>query len=510
MKHNALNLRISCNNVELVKISGFFFKITRMFFCAIILAMSSCMNPFSCGPTGDQGIFACGASLMTNGGVIYKDYFDHKGPIFYIIEAVGYRLDGITGIWIAEIITCTLAFLMISKIIDLYTYNNITKMAAFVMSFACFAGWFCRGNMTEEFAVFPIATSLYIFIKYFRNESSVGTEHVVIAGMMFGIILGIRPNMIGVWLGCIPIIIYKLCKEKKYIKLVSYIFQFILGVVIIVVPVLLWLMKNDALKNMIDDYIIFNFLYSEQGVSNLLVTYGAFFKNMCLFGLPLWFAIWFYSKFVKIKINYENLSILLALICSVILANYSGYFFTHYYMVIIPLYSILFAVGFESLMQKSHQIHNLSRYKVVICILTIIFSLWAGKMYCFFTITNNSTSYNRNIENIKELSKFVNSFIEEKDSIYSTLGPVFYLYSEHYPTVRFSYFPYIDEKKGEFQKEEFVQQFNAKRPEWIFVEDGWEKQNYDRMDLNCVKENIFLYYKKITSYQGMILWRCVV
>lgn len=38
----------------------------------------------------DASIFMLGGKIIANGGVLYLDYFDQKGPILFFIHALGY------------------------------------------------------------------------------------------------------------------------------------------------------------------------------------------------------------------------------------------------------------------------------------------------------------------------------------------------------------------------------------------------------------------------------------
>ena len=56
---------------------------------SIAILMQSPLNPMSKTiSTSDSSVFIYGSNLIREGKILYKDFFDHKGPIFYLIEVI--------------------------------------------------------------------------------------------------------------------------------------------------------------------------------------------------------------------------------------------------------------------------------------------------------------------------------------------------------------------------------------------------------------------------------------
>ena len=70
-----------------------------------------------------------------NGQVLYRDVFDHKGPLLYLVYGIGWLLDhtGFFGVWLLEILAMT-AFL----------YTGLRTVQA-VAGPCILPGRFCRG-----------------------------------------------------------------------------------------------------------------------------------------------------------------------------------------------------------------------------------------------------------------------------------------------------------------------------------------------------------------------------
>ena len=77
---------------------GFVFVIA-MVFCS---SFTSPLYPNYYGD--DSAVFVLIGKAIVNGKIVYKDLFDHKGPILFFIEAIGYSISERTGIWIIQCI----------------------------------------------------------------------------------------------------------------------------------------------------------------------------------------------------------------------------------------------------------------------------------------------------------------------------------------------------------------------------------------------------------------------
>ena len=64
----------------------------------------------------DSSVFKTVALMMEHGYMPYRDSFDHKGPILYIINLIGNSISQYRGIWVIEIIFLTVTFYMLYKI----------------------------------------------------------------------------------------------------------------------------------------------------------------------------------------------------------------------------------------------------------------------------------------------------------------------------------------------------------------------------------------------------------
>ena len=69
---------------------------------ALLLAVCSKSSPlYPLNDWMDANIFYTAGKAMMNGQVLYRDVFDHKGPLLYLVYGVGWLLHrtGFWGVW---------------------------------------------------------------------------------------------------------------------------------------------------------------------------------------------------------------------------------------------------------------------------------------------------------------------------------------------------------------------------------------------------------------------------
>ncbi|MGL4505530.1 MAG: hypothetical protein ACRCUF_07320, partial [Aeromonas sobria] len=79
-----------------------------------LLALLFCLrNPLfhAMAPGFDASLFAVMGKMWSEGGVLYRDMIDIKGPMIFALDALGYSLGGFVGIWALEWALCWLGLL---------------------------------------------------------------------------------------------------------------------------------------------------------------------------------------------------------------------------------------------------------------------------------------------------------------------------------------------------------------------------------------------------------------
>ena len=261
---------------------GFFFrdyegtkkgKIIDYSFCfaiACIVSTTFNLSPFNQYLTNqDSSVFLYIGERMKEGAIPYRDLFDHKGIFLYFIQLLGVSLpfDNYTGVWILEIVNMTLTIVLLFKVTGLFTEKKIVRYASLIAVFlVCGFQFYAGGNYTEEWALPWISIAMYIFLKYLKEGKYTFSE-IIWLGAAFSIVALLRINMVTIWMVMLPVVLIQMLSARQYADLFQCIKGFVLGIMIIVIPVLIYTCITGCLDDMIYCYIEFNFAYSDDAGS---------------------------------------------------------------------------------------------------------------------------------------------------------------------------------------------------------------------------------------------------
>lgn len=206
--------------------------------------------------------YGCDASFFTlvgrgilEGKVPYRDFFDLKGPYFFLTEAIGQLFaHDRTGAFIIQVpfafaslvLMYEIALLFVSKkkalfVLAVYLWGNITTL------------W--GGNTLEEFALPLSLACLYIVLRAVVKERQSFDELSFITVTILGIVLGIdifsKISVAAPVLGIIAAILYYDISRRNFKRLGLVIIYVLLGVAIAALPVIIYFGANGALSDML-------------------------------------------------------------------------------------------------------------------------------------------------------------------------------------------------------------------------------------------------------------------
>lgn len=244
-----------------------------------LIAMLSELDIFTEGgaPGTDSSVFRYIGWEMTNGKVPYRDLFDHKGPLLFFINYIATFIDRIRGVWVVEVVFLLGTVFFIYKTAR-RTLRRGYSVLVTLLSLTPMSSYFELGNLTEEYALLFQTAASYIFLDFFANPEKYegisekgsflhwGIEWfnmgAFLCGLCFMGVFLLRANMISLWIAfCVAVLIYCV-QAKKYLPLVRFAVSFLLGTYVLLLPTLIYLMRNHALADFAYDYFIFNQQYS--------------------------------------------------------------------------------------------------------------------------------------------------------------------------------------------------------------------------------------------------------
>lgn len=297
--------------------------------------MRSPQNPFANGVSyTDSSVFRYVAQVMQNGGVPYRDAFDHKGPLLFFINYWGAKISFEHGVWFLEFAFLFFTMIAAYKLARLFLSHRMALLPiAFV--YVLMKYYFEGGNLTEEYALLFISLSIYIFADYFLF-GKISILRLVLCGASFACVVLLRANMISVWLVFCPMVAIQCIRKKEYSRILNFLAFFLLGAMAIFLPTLVYFLRHDAVKDFIESYFIFNMKYSANG------NWKDRILSMKKFAITLHFivaciAILLCIKNSKTKENkFFNIGYSVFLFSALFFTAMSGRQYGHYYMAMLP------------------------------------------------------------------------------------------------------------------------------------------------------------------------------
>ncbi|MDP9252585.1 MAG: glycosyltransferase family 39 protein, partial [Chloroflexota bacterium] len=153
-------------------------------------------HPAGRAPAEDAGVFFYAAQRLLEGGLPYRDIWDHKPPGVYFVDAIGLALAGREGVWLVQI-----AFLGAAALLG---YRALRRVFGDVPAVFGSLAWlvasprlFLERGQTSfvEFYALPLQFgALLLYTQRLTTARAVGM------GVLGGAALLFKPTMVGIWL----------------------------------------------------------------------------------------------------------------------------------------------------------------------------------------------------------------------------------------------------------------------------------------------------------------------
>lgn len=358
--------------------------IVLFMFCGV-MSFQMCFSPFAQnhGHGYDSAIYAAIGNALNNGRVLYTGIIDNKGPLLYFIDALGLSINYHFGIFFIECI-----FLLVGIIFAYKTAKLITKDKKWI---SCLSAIFSTlllvytldgGNYTEEYALLFINVATYFVVKFLINDYKLKWYELLIIGMCFAATFLLRANLCAFFVSQVLVVLICLIKDKKFKILFRAMGFIVLGIVIFLLPFLVYLIKNDALSACL------NLVYFGVVDSFEQVTWLEKFTKMCglieiadaakVFSISLLAFIVFLTK-PKMEKPIKRIMIIafLGLLINLYVNSLTGgeaWAYTHYYISFIPIIVVISAWFFNYIYEniKNLKISNEFRNIIIILLAFII------------------------------------------------------------------------------------------------------------------------------------------
>lgn len=473
------------------------------FITIFICSKNSPLYPFN--DWVDENAFFTVAKSWFNGLIPYRDLFEQKGPLLYLIFMIGYLISkhSFIGIFIIEVISMTICLYYVSKIINLYLKKEYAYyILPLFSSIICSSIYFVQGGSTEEFCFPLMAITIYYFLNYFKTKE-IKKKELFFNGFIAGLISMLKFNLLGLWFAFMLCIFIDLLLHKKIKEVFISCIYFLLGMIIPITLFSLYFYLNNSLKVFIDTYFLFNIHSYVQTLSlseRIQKDFTLFFYqirlNYIIFNLIDVGLLYFVFSRKLLKNIWAKISLVILFILSFFGIFWGGFAF-QYYFLFMTFYLLLGLVAFF------YQVFQDKKFNYIILLFCLIISL-------LFLKTSPNLAYRHNKKEDIVQYKFA-SIINQKENAtllnYGFLDGGFYFASDIIPNTRYfelpnAVVPNMEETlESEISNKKFdyivLRGYDGYDPETKLIKDNYKLVAKDSSILENIEFTYYLYAKKV-------------
>lgn len=198
--------------------------------------------------TADKEVYRYVGRMMLQGGVPYRDVFDHKPPLIYFLNYVGLLGDD-WGLWLIDAALALLATFLFYR---LGTKHKLALawLPPLLFNLMLRDHLLCLGiGMTREYTAMLLVFFFYIFM-------GSGRFRYFGLGALAGLIFFMQQEQV---LPLVPFFVYAFLPEKDSLPVWARMLRVLAGFCSILLPLLLYFVGKHALTVFWQDAFLFNF-----------------------------------------------------------------------------------------------------------------------------------------------------------------------------------------------------------------------------------------------------------
>ena len=245
--------------------------------CAVLAALmllfaSQCSPLYPLNIWGDANCLLTVGRVMKSGGVLYRDIYEQKGPLLYLIHALAACISDTSfwGVYLLEIPALTAALYAAYRLLRLRAGACFSLGAAAVGgALTVTGGAFMRGDSAEEFCLPLLTAALALaYAEYGRRAKPMRAKRLLVCGVLAGCVAAIKYTLLGAMVGLCAVEGVLALKEGGVKRATQSAGVFLAGMAVPILPWALYFAANGALSDAYTAYLYNNiFLYSGEAAS---------------------------------------------------------------------------------------------------------------------------------------------------------------------------------------------------------------------------------------------------
>ncbi len=261
--------------------------------------------------------FTMGKGMM-NGMVIYRDLYDQKGPFLYLLYGICYLISNTSffGVYLAEVAAATIFLYFAAKIFTKHSSQGVALLLIPMLAAGAYSSRsFYWGGAAEEFCLPMFSYSLYrldIMLHPADEKDDIFSPRIFfVIGLMTGVTALIKYTMLGFFFGWSVVVVILIITHKGLKNVFKPALIYIAGIIVPIIPWLIYFGINGALDDWYRCYIYNNLFFYSNITGETVTMYEKFYKlaklQYWLFWDNLEYFVWIAIGFVASLIVENNI-----------------------------------------------------------------------------------------------------------------------------------------------------------------------------------------------------------
>ena len=232
-----------------------------------MLFVTCCSPLYSFNYWDDANVYLTLGRGILHGLAPYKDLYEQKGPLVYLVHAVAALIseESFIGVWFIEIVMAVVFAFFAWKTVKLCITPSKSAIVLMPMliSSVYTIGMMNFGDSSEEFSFPFLVIIFYLVLKDSKYEPDrlPSRKSAFIIGLLTSVLFWVKYTFLGPVIGlCILMVIWTI-KPRAWKKLGADIGLFLAGFAAFSIPIVIYLVATGSLDDMFTAYIYNNVVY---------------------------------------------------------------------------------------------------------------------------------------------------------------------------------------------------------------------------------------------------------
>lgn len=249
----------------------------------IVTLSTTCSFLYKYHSWGDSNIFFTIGKSMLSGLMPYRDLFDQKGPVVFMMHALAALISykSFFGVYVLQLVNGFVFLLFAYKTnCLLFKKNNyLNTLLLGVLTYTSAA--YSIGDSVEEFSLAILMYAIYVAVKHSLTDGTPSKFEFVMIGITSGLIFWMKYTIVGFYLGWILVPAYIEIKNRNIKRLLTSIAYIVLGVTITTIPIFVYFGMKNCLGIMLKSYFLYNMIgYTSNNLGIFGSIYNVFFHGL--------------------------------------------------------------------------------------------------------------------------------------------------------------------------------------------------------------------------------------